>query len=63
MLQIGIVVVIIAAALFFAVRHFVLARKNGCCGCGGCDCSSSGCCGCPTPDTHPSKDAPGSEKP
>jgi|GEM_PF-5946044 len=48
MLQTAIVLVIIAAALLFTIRRFVLARKSGCgYGCG-CDCSN-GSCGC-SPD-------------
>lgn len=52
MLQTAIVLVIIAAALLFTIRRFVLARKSGCgCGCDcGHDCSGNGLCG-GAPDT------------
>lgn len=58
MLETAIVVLIIAAALAYTVRRFVLARKGGCgCGCsGGCDCGSpttkGGCPGCSQDDTR-----------
>ena len=35
---------VLAAALFFAVRHMVKERKSGGCGCGCADCPSRGMC-------------------
>ena len=55
------IIVVIAVALFFAVRHVVKLRKSGGCACGsaggysGCCASCPSCAGCARASGRPSK--------
>ena len=46
----GILILLIAAAVVFAVRRQIINRKKGGCSCGCADCASAACPGRKQPD-------------